>query len=279
MTTVLIDGDLFAYQTAAGSQKTHDFDGMAVLDADPEEGKKTLGAMIDTFAEALDASRIIVAISHTENFRKDVMPSYKSNRKDEVRPVILGELKTYLEDTYECFIRPRLEADDVLGILLTHPSIIPGVKVCVTEDKDLLSVPGLHWNPKKEGEIQAGPTRMSVEQADRRFYEQVLSGDAVDGYSGCPGVGLIGAEIIVRDRIKAVSTQRELKRGPRKGELITEWHEETAGSVWEAIVSQYEKKGLTEADALREARVARILRHTDYDFKRKEPILWTPERL
>ncbi len=29
-------------------------------------------------------------------------------------------------------------------------------------------------------------------------------------------------------------------------------------------------------DALQTARVARILRHTDYNFKTKEPILWQP---
>ena len=40
----------------------------------------------------------------------------------------------------------------------------------------------------------------------------------------------------------------------------------------------FEKKGLTEDDALLQARVARILRASDYDFKKKEPIMWTPVR-
>jgi DNA polymerase-1 len=41
-------------------------------------------------------------------------------------------------------------------------------------------------------------------------------------------------------------------------------------------VEAYAKKNLTADDALVQARVARILRHTDYNFKTKEPILWTP---
>jgi DNA polymerase-1 len=44
------------------------------------------------------------------------------------------------------------------------------------------------------------------------------------------------------------------------------------------VVSLYAKAGLTEADALRQARLARILRWTDWDNKKKEPILWTPSR-
>jgi hypothetical protein len=38
----------------------------------------------------------------------------------------------------------------------------------------------------------------------------------------------------------------------------------------------YEKKKLTAEDALRNARLARILRWDDWDRKKKEPILWRP---
>ena len=34
---------------------------------------------------------------------------------------------------------------------------------------------------------------------------------------------------------------------------------------------------MTEEDALVNARLARILTTDDYDYERKEPILWTPE--
>ena len=40
-------------------------------------------------------------------------------------------------------------------------------------------------------------------------------------------------------------------------------------------MAAFEKKGLTESDALVQARVARILRASDYDFAAKKPILWS----
>jgi len=41
-------------------------------------------------------------------------------------------------------------------------------------------------------------------------------------------------------------------------------------------VAAFESRGLTEEDALIQARVARILRADDYDFKESQPILWSP---
>jgi hypothetical protein len=46
--------------------------------------------------------------------------------------------------------------------------------------------------------------------------------------------------------------------------------------VWRAIVAAYEKAGKDVAYALTMARVARILRASDYDFDNQRPILWTP---
>lgn len=45
--------------------------------------------------------------------------------------------------------------------------------------------------------------------------------------------------------------------------------------MWERIVRTYEAKGLTEQDALTQARCAFILRHGHYDDGRVT--LWTPE--
>ena len=48
------------------------------------------------------------------------------------------------------------------------------------------------------------------------------------------------------------------------------------GYSWATVVKAFEDKGLTEDDALLNARLARILTIDDYDTKRQEPILWTP---
>jgi DNA polymerase-1 len=89
---------------------------------------------------------------------------------------------------------------------------------------------------------------VTEEEADYNHLMQTLTGDAVDNYIGCPGIGKVNAKKIL----------------------------DAADDKWAAIVKAYEKAGLTEEDALIQARCARILRHTDYDLEKKEVILWSP---
>lgn len=51
----------------------------------------------------------------------------------------------------------------------------------------------------------------------------------------------------------------------------------TIAAMWPVVVQAYEKKGLSEEVALVQAQIARICRRDDYDFKRKEVILWKPK--
>ena len=44
------------------------------------------------------------------------------------------------------------------------------------------------------------------------------------------------------------------------------------------MLTAFHKAGLTEEDALVQARVARILRADDYNFKNGEITLWEPSR-
>ena len=47
---------------------------------------------------------------------------------------------------------------------------------------------------------------------------------------------------------------------------------------WDAVVEAFTfKAGLTEADALKQARLARILRWSDWNSETKTPILWSPK--
>ena len=282
MRTLLLDGDMYAFRTAAAEQKQHTFDGVNYFfTADADQGKANMDAMIETHMRLLNASNVVVALTHAENFRKDVLPSYKSNRKDVVKPLILNALKDHLRGSYDTIERPGLEADDVLGILATHPKQIPGEKVICTWDKDLLTVPGLHWNPEKGWKEAAGEqvpvvVQVSEREADEAFYAQALSGDAVDGYGGCPGIGKARAAQIVGEGRAVERVEEPIKRGPRAGETRVRWVAYTCNDIWECIVSHYRKAGLGEAEALATARVARILRHSDYDLKNREVRLWKP---
>ncbi len=48
----------------------------------------------------------------------------------------------------------------------------------------------------------------------------------------------------------------------------------TLQKQWELVVKAYEKQGLFEHDALQQARVARILRHGDYNMSTGEVKQW-----
>ncbi len=252
MRTLLIDGDIDAYKIAARNQTTTDWgDGVQGVVTDATEAKAQIDVTYKRLKKMLGATRLIVGLSDSTNFRKEILPSYKGNRKNVIKPALLAELKQYLTDNYEVFKRPTLEADDVLGILATmgdEKGLIEGERIVVSEDKDLKSIPGMLFNPRHP---ERGTVEISVEQADLEHMRQTLTGDSTDGYGGCPGIG--AAKV---DKVLTKKTEGD--------------------TLWSLVVAAYVKKGLTEADALVQARVARILRATDYDFINKRPVLWTP---
>ena len=92
---------------------------------------------------------------------------------------------------------------------------------------------------------------ITEEDADRFFLHQALMGDKTDGYSGCPGIGQVKARRLL-DPLVDLS------------------------DMWRAVVGAYEGAGLTEQNALQNARVARILRYGEYDRKTKEITKWEP---
>lgn len=247
MRTLLIDADTFAYHAACANETRVDWDGDGD-DAVAYDEKGAISELKDSLynlRKRLNADAMIVALTDYDlpNFRKTIYPGYKAKRHE--KPGLLGLLRAYLIENYDTFIRPTLEADDVVGILATNPRRVKGEKIVVSIDKDLQSVPCVLFNPNTD----AKPRKISLQDADRFFFMQVLTGDPVDNYPGCPGIG------------------------PKKAEKALAG---AFGATWENVVKVYEASGLTEEDALVQARCARILRHTDYDYKRKEPILWQP---
>lgn len=250
MTTLLIDADGLAFQAAAAVQKNiHWEDDVITSHADLDEAKEAFETILQGCQDAVDTSAAIVLCFScpTRNyFRHDLLPTYKANRKGGV-PMALPALRAWCEETYRSYTRPRLEADDVIGILATHKKLIPGEKIIVSVDKDLGQIPGLHLNPRAPHE---GVYRVSEKFAERLLWTQVLTGDQTDNYTGCPGIGPKKAEAILNktDRLEAVR---------------------------DAYIKAYRGSPISSDLELEiQVNVARILTAATYDFKRKEPILW-----
>lgn len=249
MRTLLIDADILAFKHAAPAQKTYEWEeGVTSVSVEPiEQVTPRVDRDVAALKSYLKADEVIICLScpTEQNFRLDVLRTYKGNRDYSKRPLLLGSIKAHLADNYRSYRKDTLEADDIMGILSTHPTLVPGEKIIVSADKDMRCIPGLLFNPEKD----TRPRRITEVEADLWHLHQTLMGDPTDNYSGCPGIGKV-----------------------RAAKVLTE------NPTWAGVVETYRKVGLSEADALVQARVARICRHTDYDFKEKKVILWNPPK-
>lgn len=243
MTTLLIDGDLLLYRSAAATETEVQWDDDNwILHSNLTESKDLFTTSLDGITNALGSKSIIMCLSDSANFRKDLTPTYKSKRKDTRKPIVFKPMLEWVKGTYDPIIKPKLEADDVIGILATHPNYV-GKCVVVSEDKDMQTLPCSLY---RQGELKT----ISEADADYFWAFQTLTGDSTDGYSGCPGVG------------------------PKKAESIL-----TGAPYWPKIVNTYRKAGMTEDDALLNARLARILRYSDWDVEKQQVKLWTPPKI
>jgi DNA polymerase-1 len=271
-THLLIDADLMAYRAAAGTQDTHDWgDGVVSVETDIEAAKRQLRDQIDRWMADLEGDRFTICLSDDfNNFRKGIDPTYKQDRATVERPETLYPLKSWLADRFPHVRRRTLEADDVMGILATEPH--QETRIIVSQDKDMRTIPGLLYRPFDEKpELED----ITVAEADHYHLYQTLTGDTVDCYPGCPGVGPKTADTALRTLTGVAPVHREITRGKNKGKIHTTWEATPYDTTWEVVTSFFVKKGLTERHALVQARLARILRHEDFDGHR--PILWTPK--
>ncbi len=257
----LIDGDILAFQAATVAEvPTHWGGGFWTLHVEEGPARIAVEERVLSIQEQLEADSVIVALTDGQNFRKDIYPNYKANRKGKRLPMILPILKQHLAETFDTFQRPRLEGDDILGILSTSTVIVKAKeRVIASLDKDMKTIPGLFYN---FGHPELGIQEISQDTADYWHLVQSLTGDTTDGYPGCPKVGPKKAIEVLKDHY-------ELQEDEQTAVCLT-----SVKDAWGAVLTAYEKQGLGPDEALTQARVARILRTSDYNFKKKEPILW-----
>mgnify|MGYP006381568451 FL=1 len=279
-TILLIDADTIAYRAASACQHTVESpSGFIEPFARRWEGEAAVDSIVERLRKRLkaDEMQFFLSCPTEQNWRLSVEPTYKSNRKELKRPLLLAVLKDYMRSEYGAQHFAFLEADDAIGIMATLPIVGDETRIVVGRDKDFKTIPGLHYQ-LLDDDANGKPIIREVTAMDaaKAHYVQAISGDAVDGYAGCPGIGKVRAERIVDDPRRLVPKKGLIPRGKNKGEWATKWHDAGPCSIWEAVVSNYEKAGLTEADALKTARLARILLHDEYDFETHTVKLWVP---
>jgi hypothetical protein len=196
----------------------------------------------------------IVYIDGDGNFRSrlaTIVP-YKGNRHPASKPILYNEIREYLLKHWHARVVYDIETDDALAIAQTtlgreqFPSIIVGV------DKDLLQVPGWHYNPNK------GFVRISPAEARWRLMVQTAAGDATDNIKGAYRVGIKKASDAI----------------PKNG---------TAAQQWDAVLKLYadsmEKHGnalgwtSSDAAATENFRLVYLLREIDEVPEQDTPAL------
>lgn len=253
MTTILFDADTLAYRFSAGTQKDVVWgDDAKSSYADPSVAAAAMDTFVEDLCDEFDGRPIMCLSDPVLNWRHDILPSYKEQRAEFERPLTWADLRSHIQRHYRTYLEDRLEGDDILGLLMTSKRKLPGAKICVSIDKDMKTVPGRHYNPDKGKLFTVTP-----EAALRYHLTQTLTGDRVDNYKGCPGIGGVRAEGL-------------LKLAEEEGGA--HWYP----LAWQRIVEAFECKGLGVGEALQQARVARILQDQDYDWQSKEISYWQP---
>jgi len=238
---LLIDADIMYHRAAYSVERTFDFgDKEPKRVTDDTEVIVLFNNLLRGVCKNLCSTRFILCWTLDKNYRTEVDPLYKANRINIRRPTCSKTVKESLISTYPSIAVNGLEADDLMGLNSGSSTII------VSDDKDLLTIPGLHYQPRKP---EKGVFLITYKEAEYLLYLQILMGDRADGYTGIPGVG------------------------PKKAEKILE----TGGVSWQTILKAYEDYGLHNEDALITARLARILHPGEYDWIENNPILWSPK--
>ena len=235
---LLIDADYIVYKSCAAAETELDFgdDVILVTSNFSDAYSATTRELTKLQNEFGSLSDIVLFFSDYKNFRKKVYPDYKGHRNRK-KPCGYKRVVNQLKTEFETIIMPTLEADDALGIYATQ---YPG-NIVVSPDKDMKQIPGKLYNLDETFTI-------SPEEGAKWHLIQSISGDSTDGYSGVPGIGVKRAETLFNKE----------------------------GYSWKTVVNAYKAKDLTEADALINARLARILTFDDYDFDKQQPKLWSP---
>jgi DNA polymerase-1 len=248
---------MYLFQAAQACEVETDWgDDKWTLHSDAADVRRVFDEKIAEFMDQLKGERPILCFSDPtrRTFRHDLTPTYKAGRKGTRKPLAYAAVRDFYvaSKLIKTIIKPRLEADDVMGIVSTRA---PGKFIIVSGDKDMQSIPGLLYY---QGELR----ETTQEQADKYHMMQTLTGDVTDGYPGCPGIGPVKAEQIlnVRETVPAGADPAPYQ----------------VRRMWRAVVEAFVKAKLKPEQALLQARLARILRCSEWDFERSEVKLWQP---
>ena len=247
----LIDSDSLCYGAAFSCEKKGELIDNAEMFLYPR-----LEKIVQKILEDTRATDYKMFLSGKENFRLEVSPLYKANRKDMKRPILLQQARDYLEVVHNAIVSQGVEADDLVCIEQTA-CMEQGIDCCIAGiDKDLYQQKGWHYRWPLRG--KDGIMKYIDEQESLlNLYAQALEGDKCDNimfyldettgtWKKEYGLGKVGA----RKALQECVTEKEF---------------------YDTVLDLYENKfNRTEEDLLTNMQLLYLLREHDEFYRRPE---------
>ena len=188
----LIDADSIYFRQACVTKKQKDI-------------RKGIDHVMNDIKRECLSDQLMVAVKGHGNFRKDLFPKYKANRKDldEDLKEALTYGHGYMCKTWDAVMADGMEADDLVSIWAYEAREAETGYYIAGIDKDLLQIPGCHYNFAKKMH-----RFVDDDEANLNLMLQCLTGDSTDNIPGIKGVGAKTAEKI----LKGVPMERRWNR-------------------------------------------------------------------
>lgn len=232
----LIDGDLVAYRCAASANN------------DPlDVALYRVDQLMHRLLLETNAVQQKTWLTGSDNFRKTIYPEYKANRTQEP-PTWLQECREHLVAEWKAKVTSGNEADDELGIALTE---LGEQAILISLDKDLLQVPGWHYSWQIQGTSSKGKEWVKPSETRfisplvgfRKFYGQVITGDAADNVPAFDGKFRTSLPKFVAELLEPLE------------EMMTEQE------MWTYVSDVYEEAGTNGETQIRNAKVLYVQKY------------------
>lgn len=225
-TKILIDGDVYVCKAGFASQRTEKG---SVVDLKPEnEALQIVKYALIKIQNELNISDMVIYVADDakSNFRYKVAKTKPYKAKRGSKPVHFGAIRKYLIDYWGAIVVRGAEVDDALGINQDKEN---GSTVIVSNDKDLMMIPGWHFDldygrvvkySDKEYKVKAykdkatffvsDPGELFLTEGNNKrkvlwgvgqmwFCAQLLLGDSCDNIPGIDGCGPVATYNLLKD--------------------------------------------------------------------------------
>jgi 5'-3' exonuclease len=139
--TLLVDADWLLYAACSACECDIRWDEwIHTLHLEQSDAKSYITHQVGKWQDATGHKSVVMCLSSYPTFRHQLFAEYKANRAGRRKPLGLRDMRAWLAAQYETMCHVNLEADDVMGILMTNGSYAD--PIMVTADKDMRTVPG-----------------------------------------------------------------------------------------------------------------------------------------